>query len=102
MTVDALVNELIALGTLDDTTVTELKAMQEAAAAGTLDPDDEAYIRALHARLTGAAATEAAADDRTSNARLDGHSIEEWRDRALRAEAELADLRDQLASAPTS
>lgn len=102
MTVDALVNELIALGTLDDTTVTELKAMQEAAAAGTLDPDDEAYIRALHARLTGAPAAESAANEAAFEARLDGQTIEEWRDRALRAEAELADLRDQLAAAPTT
>lgn len=100
MTVDALVNELIALGTLDDTTVTELKAMQEAAAAGTLDPDDEAYVRALHTRLTGAPTAEAATDSAGAEARLDGHSIEEWRDRALRAEADLADLRDQLAAAP--
>ena len=100
MSVDALVNELLALNTLDESTIADLKAAQQAAADGTLDADDEAYIRALHARLTGqpvAAAEEPAApiDPET----LDGLTIAQWRDRALAAEAEAAALRDRQAPA---
>jgi hypothetical protein len=96
--VDTLVNELIALGILDETTVADLKRMQSEAAEGKLDADDEGYIRALHARLTNAPLPEPLEPE---IARLDGLSIEEWRDRALAAEAEVASLRDQLA-APTT
>lgn len=100
MPVDALVNELLALDSLDDTTVADLEAMQQAAAAGTLDPDDEAYIRALHARLTGQD-SHVASDESPSPAGadlLDGLTIAQWRDRALAAEAEAQSLRDQLAA----
>lgn len=97
MPVDALVNELIALGTLDDSTVADLKRMQSEAAEGKLDADDEGYIRALHARLTNAPAPESV--EEAAPERVDGLSIAEWRDRALAAEAEVAALRDQLAAA---
>ena len=70
--------------------------------AGTLHPDDADYIAALHARVTGEAATADSADlYREPNAepeRLDGLDISAWRDRALAAEAELAVLKDQMAS----
>ena len=95
MPVDALVNELIALGTLDETTVADLKRMQSDAAEGRLDADDETYIRALHARLTNAPAPEPV---EAEFERLDGLTAAEWRDRALAAEAEAAALRDQLAA----
>lgn len=93
MPVDALVNELIALGILDEATVADLKRMQADASAGTLDADDEGYIRALHARLTNAPLPEPI---EVEVERLDGLSLAEWRDRALAAEAEVATLRDQL------
>jgi hypothetical protein len=95
--VDTLVNELIALGSLDETTVADLRRMQTEAAAGTLDADDLTYIQALHARLTGQPVAEAM-DTPASETRLDGLTIAEWRDRALAAEAEVGALRDQLAA----
>ena len=94
MPVDTLVNELIALGSLDEATVADLRRMQAEATAGTLDADDLTYIQALHARLTGQPPAEPA--DIESETRLDGLSIAEWRDRALAAEAEVGALRDQL------
>lgn len=96
MPVETLVNELIALGSLDDSTVADLRRMQADAAAGTLDADDLSYIQALHARLTGQAPVEA--DLSEAETRLDGLTIAQWRDRALAAEADAAALRDQLAS----
>ena len=95
MSVDALVNELLALNTLDESTIADLKAAQQAAADGTLDADDEAYIRALHARLTGQPVAEAEEPAASGPETLDGLTITEWRDRALAAEAEAAALRDQ-------
>src|SRR6218665_509353 len=96
LAVDALVTELIATGVLDETTVDELKAMQAQAAAGTLDADDESYIRALHARITNAPAPEPI---EIEPERPDGLTLAEWRDRALAADAEAATLRDQIAAA---
>lgn len=93
MPVDALVNELIALGILDEATVADLKRMQADAAAGTLDADDEGYIRALHARLANAPLPEPI---EVEVERLDGLSLADWRDRALAAEAEVVSLRAQL------
>lgn len=95
MQVDALIRELIATGTMNEETLAELQRLLADYEAGKLDPDDEVYLRALHARLTNApppAATEvepAAVDER-----LDGLTLAEWRDRALAAEAELAALRE--------
>jgi hypothetical protein len=96
--VEALVNDLIALGSLDDSTVADLRRMQAEAAAGTLEADDEIYLRALHARLTNASAAEPEAVEAVEAERLDGLTITEWRDRALAAEAEAGALRDQLAA----
>lgn len=99
MQVDAIVNELIALGTLDESTVADLKRMQAEAAEGKLDADDESYLSALHARLTNAPAPEPATPAEPE--RLEGLTIGEWRERALAAEAEVANLRDQLAAPNT-
>lgn len=99
MPVDTLINELIALGTLDDSTASDLKRMQSDAAQGRLDADDESYIRALHARLTNAPLPEPVEAEPD---RLEGLTIAEWRDRALAAEAEAAALRDQLAAPGTA
>lgn len=99
MQVDALVNELIALGTLDESTVADLKRMQSDAGADKLDADDESYIRALHARLTNIPLPEVPSP--ADPERLDGLTLAEWRERALAAEAEVANLRDQLATPDT-
>ena len=101
MQVDALIRELIATGTMNEETLADLNRMLVDFEAGKLDPDDEVYLRALHARLTNLPAAE---PEETTEApeRVEGHTIEEWRDRALRAEAEVASLRDQLSSESTS
>ena len=93
MQVDALIKELLATGSMNEDTTTDLNRWLAEAAAGTLHADDAAYIAALHAKLTGAPLPEEPADEPT---RLDGLTIEDWRDRALRAEAELAALRDSV------
>lgn len=97
MQVEALIKELLATGSMNEDTTADLNRWAEEAAAGTLHPDDAAYIEALHAKVTGTTgvllpddAPEAAAEP----VRLDGLTIEEWRDRAQRAEAELAQLKD--------
>lgn len=93
MQVEALIKELLATGSMNEETTADLNRWLEESAAGTLHPDDADYIVALHARLTGAPVSEPL-EPATEPARLDGLSIEEWRDRALRAEAELAALKD--------
>ncbi len=97
MQVDALIKELLATGSMNEDTTADLNRWLEESAAGTLAADDADYIAALHAKITGAPlpeVIEAAAEP----ARLDGLGIEDWRERALRAEAELAALRDSVAS----
>jgi len=92
--IDQLIRELIATGTMNDDTLADLNRMLAEFSAGKLDPDDEVYLRALHARLTGAAIGEpemAAAPSGPES--LYGLSIVEWRDRALAAEAEVTSLR---------
>lgn len=91
MQVDTLIRELIATGTMNDDTLADLQRLLADFEAGKLDPDDEVYLRALHARLTNVPATEpeAVVDD----SKLDGLDIAQWRDRALAAEAELANLK---------
>jgi hypothetical protein len=92
--VDEMVAELLARGDMNDDTTLELNRILGDWRAGRLDPDDEAYLKALHARimrLTPAADEPAPA---ASPARLDGLSIEEWRDRALAAEAQLAQMEE--------
>jgi hypothetical protein len=95
--VEALIRELLATGEMNEDTVADLNRMLEAAQEGTLDADDEHYVRALHARLTGAEAPTYEADS-PADERIDGLTIADWRDRALKAEAALAEVRDQLAS----
>jgi hypothetical protein len=93
--VDQLIAELLARGDMNDETTLELNRMLEAWRQGGLDPDDEAYIKALHARLMNVAPDpDAAPPAPVAPARLDGLTIEDWRDRALRAEAELAQIED--------
>lgn len=93
---DDLIRDLIATGTMNEETLADLERMRAEHAAGTLEPDDEAYLRAFHARITGAPMAdpepEPAREVRTDT--LDGLSIAEWRDRALKAEAELAEIRN--------
>lgn len=93
---DQLIAELIATGSMNEDTVADLERMRTDFVAGKLDPDDAAYLEALHAKVTGAPMPDPIEED--APARLDGLSIAEWRDRALRAESDLAALRDQQAS----
>jgi hypothetical protein len=92
---DELIRELIATGTMNEETLADLERMRADHEAGRLDPDDEGYLRALHARITNAPMPEP--EEMTmapAPARLDGLTIEQWRERALNAEDELANLRD--------
>ena len=92
---DQLIAELLARGDMNDETVVDLNRMLEAYKAGTLDPDDESYLRALHGRILNLAQASDPAETTTASlARLDGLTIEEWRDRALKAEGELAQIED--------
>jgi hypothetical protein len=95
---DQLVAELLARGDMNDDTVADLNRMLEAYRAGKLDPDDEAYLRALHGRVMGLAVEPVEAVAPVAE-RVDGLSIEEWRERALKAEAELAALQDATTQA---
>jgi len=96
--VDALINELLATGSMNEETTADLNRWQAEFAAGTLHADDAAYIEALHAKLTGAPLSESEPAAPAEPARLDGLTIEDWRDRALRAESELAALQDSVSS----
>lgn len=92
---DQLIAELLARGDMNDETVVDLNRMLEAYKAGTLDPDDESYVRALHGRILNLAPDSEPSESSTAgSARLDGLTIEEWRDRALKAESELAQIED--------
>jgi len=95
--VEALIKELLATGSMNEETTADLNRWLEEATAGTLHADDAAYIQALHARITGAPQPEPLVSD-TEPARLDGLTIEDWRDRAFRAEAELAALKDSISA----
>jgi hypothetical protein len=96
--VEALIKELLATGSMNEETTADLNRWAEEAEAGTLHADDAAYIEALHAKLTGAPMPEEIVDVPAEPARLDGLSIEVWRDRALSAEAELAQLKDSVST----
>lgn len=96
MQVDALIKELLATGSMNEDTTADLNRWLAESAAGTLHADDAEYIAALHAKLTGAPLPETA--EAAEAPRLDGLGIEDWRDRALRAEAELAALKDSVSS----
>ena len=93
---DQLVAELLARGDMNDDTTIELNRILDDWRAGRLDPDDEAYLRALHARILGTP-TDSTATAATLD-RVEGLTLEEWRERALRAEAELARLQDAARS----
>ena len=99
MQVDALIKELLATGSMNEDTTADLNRWLAESEAGTLNADDAAYIAALHAKLTGAPLPEEAPAS-AEPTRVDGLTLEDWRDRALRAEAELAALKDSVA--PTS
>jgi hypothetical protein len=98
--IDQLIKELIATGAMNEDTLAELNRLLADFESGKLDPDDEVYLRALHARLTNAPMPEPEPITAEPE-RIDGHTISEWRERALKAEAEAAALRDQLASEGT-
>lgn len=93
-----MIRELIATGTMNEDTLADLHRLLADYEAGKLDPDDEVYLRALHARLTNAPPPPPA-EPEPADVRLDGLSLAEWRDRALAAEAELAALRQDAATA---
>jgi hypothetical protein len=97
---DQLIAALIATGTMNEDTLVDLERMRADYAAGKLDADDETYLRALHARITGAPLPDP--PEEPVSARLDGLTIAQWRDRALQAESELAALRDQQTSDASS
>lgn len=103
MQVDALIRELIATGTMNEDTLADLQRLLADYEAGKLDPDDEVYLRALHARLTNVPLQPAAEVEAADEERLDGLTLAEWRERALAAETELATLRrGGETAAPTS
>jgi hypothetical protein len=89
---DQLVADLLARGDMNDDTTLELNRILSDWRAGKLDPEDEAYLVALHARITNT--TPEPFEISASPSRLDGLTIEEWRDRALKAEADLAQFED--------
>lgn len=94
MQVDALIRELIATGTMNEDTLADLQRLLADYEAGKLDPDDEVYLRALHARLTNVPQPPAEPEP-DDDEPVDGLTLAEWRDRALAAEAALAALRKE-------
>ncbi len=99
MAVDALIKELLATGSMNEETTADLNRWLAESEAGTLHADDAAYVEALNAKVTGAPLPEIEVAAPAEPARLDGLSIEDWRERALSAEAELATLKDSTTSA---
>ena len=91
--VDQLVAELLARGDMNDDTTLELNRILSDWRADKLDPIDADYVQALHARLMNLA-PEPEDMAPAAASRLDGLGIEEWRERALKAEAELAQLQE--------
>ena len=92
--VDQLVAELLARGDMNDDTTLELNRILSDWRADKLDPTDADYAQALHARLMNLAPEPDEIATAAPVSRLDGLGIEEWRERALKAEAELAQLQD--------
>lgn len=101
MQVEALIKELLATGSMNEDTIADLNRWAAEVAEGTLHPDDAAYIEALHAKVTGSSMPEEIVGTSPEPVRLDGLSIEDWRERALRAEAELATLKDTVSTSST-
>ena len=77
MQVEALIKELLATGSMNEDTTADLNRWAAEAAAGTLHPDDVAYIEALHAKVTGASMPEDNVAAPVEPVRLDGLSIED-------------------------
>ncbi len=103
MQTDELIRQLLATGQMNEDTAADLGRMLAEFEAGTLHADDAAYVAALHARVTGSAPLESVDVPVPHEAeRIDGLSIAEWRERALRAEADLAALQESLASPASS
>lgn len=97
MPVDALIKDLLQTSDMSEETAADLNRWLGEFEAGTLHADDAAYIEALHAKLTGAPLPEIeAAAAPVEPTRIDGLTIEDWRERALRAEADLAALKDSI------
>jgi hypothetical protein len=96
--VDALIKELLATGGMNEETTADLNRWLAEFEARTLHADDAAYVEALHAKLTGAPLPEIEAVAPAEPVRLDGLSIEDWRERALSAEVELAALKDSIST----
>lgn len=92
MQADQLVAELLARGDIDDDTTLELNRMLADWRAGKLDPEDADYLVALHAKVMNMTPDSEDGAHVSGPSRLDGLTIEEWRERALRAEASLADF----------
>ena len=93
--VDQLVAELLARGDMNDDTTLELNRILADWRADKLDPGDGDYVQALHAKITQVT-PETASDEPIAPplGHLDGLGIEEWRDRALKAEAALAQFEE--------
>jgi hypothetical protein len=91
---DQLVGELLARGDIDDATTLELNRMLADWRAGTLSADDAAYVAALHARLLNLASDLEEPAAAPIADRIDGLSIEEWRERAIKAEAQVAEFEE--------
>lgn len=98
MAVDALIKELLATGSMNEETTADLNRWQAEFDAGTLHADDADYIEALHAKLSGAPLPEVEPAAPAEPSRIDGLTIEDWRERALRAESELDALKDSISS----
>ncbi len=96
--VDQLVAELLARGDINDDTTIELNRILGEWREGKLAPDDADYVTALHAKVMNLVPDVQEPTQGLGPARLDGLDIEEWRERALRAEARLADLEDAARS----
>ena len=90
---DQLVAELLARGDMNDETTLDLNRILADWRAGKLDPEDEAYLAAFHARIMHLTPEPEEPAPPAPN-RLDGLSIEEWRDRALSAESKLAEIEE--------
>ncbi|SFZ81604.1 hypothetical protein SAMN02983003_0588 [Devosia enhydra] len=94
--VERLVTELIATGEMNADTVADLERIRSEWQAGTLDPDDSAYLVALHRRLIGASAGLVEAS--SAPASPEGNdALRQALARAEAAEAEVERLRAELA-----
>jgi hypothetical protein len=92
--VDQLVSELLVRSDMNDDTVVDLNRILDNWRAGSLDADDEAYLRAFHARIFETPISEPAVSTMAEPERLEGLTVADWRDRALRAEAQVADMQE--------